>query len=147
MRAQRASETAATNYPASNIAIFNINEAKKKTQITRTILVITFLYIFATFPSILQTGYLYPNIIALESGTLIVSAINAIDFSYPALNFFILFFSNKMFADEVKAFFKNFKRNHRVNDLRPIEVMKKRQRLQYLNNQTVLNNILDRDFQ
>ena len=119
--------------------LFNI---KRNVQITRTILVITFLYIFATLPSILQTGYFYTNIISLEAGTLIVSAINALEFSYPALNFFILFFSNKMFADEVKAFFNFF--NKKLADLRCKKIKPRRVRVRHMN----INNrtILDKDF-
>ena len=78
------------------------SSTRKKTQMTRTILVITFLYITISIPGIVITGYLFSSIIVLDEGVMVVNMFNDILFSYPALNFFILFFSNKQFAEEAK---------------------------------------------
>ena len=97
--------TKAQKASAASSTLISIRRAKRKAQMTKTIIFITFLYIATSLPGILQTGYFYTSIIVLDAGSVIVSLINAVQFSYPALNFFILFFSNKLFADEVKAFF------------------------------------------
>lgn len=102
-RAQRAA--------AAESTLVSLRRAKRKAQMTKTILLITFIYIFTSLPGILQTGYFYTTIIVLESGQMIVSLINAIQFSYPAFNFFILYFTNRLFANEVKRLLSRFKRN------------------------------------
>jgi hypothetical protein len=83
-------------------ATITSSSTKKKMQMTRTILVITFLYITISIPGIVLTGYLFNYIIVLDEGLMVVSLFNGILFSYPAFNFLILFFSNKQFAEEAK---------------------------------------------
>lgn len=85
--------------------------AKRKTQMTRMIILITFLYIMTSLPNTIVTGYLYNTVVRLDVGQLIINLINGIHFSYPAFNFFILFFSNKLFAEEVKFMFCRGNRN------------------------------------
>lgn len=75
---------------------------KRKAQMTRAILILTFIFIMATLPSTIITGYLYDEVIHLEIGQIIINLIDGIQFSYPAFNFFILFFSNKLFEEQVR---------------------------------------------
>lgn len=75
---------------------------KKTSRITRMILFITFLYIALTLPGALLSGYFYSTIYAYPWAQLSVNIVNAVQFSYPALNFFILYASNKQFATETK---------------------------------------------
>ena len=82
--------------------------AKRKTQMTRMIIFITFLYIVTSLPSTIITGYLYDNVSSLDVGQMIINLIDGIQFSYPAFNLFILFFSNKLFAEELKRTFPRF---------------------------------------
>jgi hypothetical protein len=79
--------------------------ARRKAEMTKTILFITFLYIILTLPSVIMSGYYYNDLILLEIGQMIVTLLNNIQFSFPALNFVILYFSNKLFAKEVKILF------------------------------------------
>lgn len=78
---------------------------RKKAEMTRTILFITFLYILLSLPSAIVAGYFYNDIIVLNIGPMIITLVDNIQFSYPAFNFVILYFSNKLFAKEVKLLF------------------------------------------
>lgn len=75
---------------------------KKTSRITRMILFITFLYIALTLPGAILSGYFYSTIYFYPWAQLSVNIVNAVQFSYPALNFFILYASNKQFATETK---------------------------------------------
>jgi hypothetical protein len=75
----------------------------RKAQMTRTILTITFLYICLTLPPAIITGFFYPNVIALDLiGPMLINLIDNITFSFPAFNFFILLYSNRLFANEFR---------------------------------------------
>lgn len=87
------------------------HDERRKIQMTRTILVITFLYIGMSLPGAIVTGYFYGTIYSLTYGSLIINFLNAIQFSYPAYHFLILFFSNKLFAQEVKSFLSKMGNN------------------------------------
>lgn len=76
---------------------------KRKVQMTRMILFITFLYIGVSVPSMIVTGWLYGHIVSLKAGVLITNLLNCFVFSYPALNFFILYLTNKLFAVETRS--------------------------------------------
>lgn len=78
--------------------------SKRKAQMTRMILFITFLYILVTIPSTILSGYFYTKVVVLPQGQFIVNLVNGVQFSYPAFNFFILYCSNKLFAREVRLF-------------------------------------------
>lgn len=95
-KATRFSRSQRTAYPS-------VSNVSRKIQMTRMILFITFLYIATSLPGIIVTGWLFADIISLEAGVLITNLLNCILFSYPALNFFTLFLSNKLFADEAKT--------------------------------------------
>lgn len=62
----------------------------------------TSLFILTSLPSTIVTGYFYTNIVYQETGQMIVNLVNGIQYSYPAFHFFILYFTNKLFAKEVK---------------------------------------------
>ena len=80
----------------------SLPSCKRKVQINQMILFMTFLYMVVSIPSIVVIGFLFGHIIALDAGSLILNIINAIQFSYPALNYFILFFSNRKFSHEAR---------------------------------------------
>lgn len=84
---------------------------KRKTQMTRMIVFITFLYLVMSLPGVIVTGYFFNAIYALDAGPMLINLINAFQFSYPAFNFFILFFSNKLFAEEVKTLIFRLRNN------------------------------------
>ena len=79
------------------------------------ILLITSLFIAMSLPGAILTGFFYDQVIMLEFGQVIVNLINGIQFSYPAFNFVILFFSNKLFGQEVRALLGQFKFMPMVN--------------------------------
>ena len=85
--------------------------ARKKAEMTRSILIITFLYIIVTLPGTILTGFFFISMMSLDIGLMLLNIIDIIHFSYPAFNFFILYFSNKLFCQEVKIFFGRMKRN------------------------------------
>ena len=76
---------------------------QRKLEMTKTILFITFLYIVTSLASTLITAYFYNQIISDYSGQMVINLVDAVLFSYPAFNFFILFFSNKLFSQEVRS--------------------------------------------
>lgn len=79
------------------------NSAKRKAEMTRTILLMAFIYIALVLPTTICSNYFYNNIVALDAGTIILGILTFIQFSYPAFNFFILFYNNKLFAQEAKS--------------------------------------------
>lgn len=81
--------------------------ARKKAQMTRSILFITFLYIVVTIPSTLVSAFFFDSLQAIDIGFLVLDLVDMLHFSYPAFNFFILFFSNKLFAKEFRKVFKS----------------------------------------
>lgn len=76
--------------------------SKRKTEMTRTILMVTFIYVALVLPSSILNAYFYPPIVALDEGQMIVNFISVVQFSYSSFNFVILYFSNKLFAQEMK---------------------------------------------
>lgn len=100
----------------------SLNGITRRTQMTRMILFITFLYIMLTLPGAIISGYFFGAIYQLEYGKMAINLINDIQFTYPAFNFFILFFTNKLFAQEVKSLYSGIRINSRVttsNQLAP----------------------------
>ena len=72
------------------------------------ILLITSLFIVMSLPGAILTGFFYDQVILMENGQVLVNLINGVQFSYPAFNFLILLFSNKLFAQEVRFVFVKF---------------------------------------
>lgn len=93
------------------LSLAETRSTRKKAEMTRSILIITFLYIFVTLPGTLVTGFFFNAMMSLEIGLLLLDLIDLLHFIYPALNFFILFFSNKLFCQEVKFIFVKGNRN------------------------------------
>lgn len=93
------------------LSLSETRSTRKKAKMTRSILIITFLYIFVTLPGTLVTGFFFNEMMSLEIGLLLLDLIDLLHFIYPAFNFFILFFSNKLFCQEVKFFFVKGNRN------------------------------------
>lgn len=98
----------ATRFSRSNSSLSAIDAkiAKRRNEMVKTVIIITFLYIAVQLPSNIVTGYFYDTIKTLEVGGVINALCNNIQFSYPAFNVGILFISNKLFAKEVKRIFK-----------------------------------------
>lgn len=85
-------------------AVAEIRRARKRTEMIKTIICITFSYTIIELPCFVFNGYFYLTVIVLDIGELINVMFNNIQFSYPAFNIFILFASNKLFAKELKKF-------------------------------------------
>lgn len=81
----------------------DISKSRRKAQMTKMILITAFLYITLLLPGLTANVYLYNYISLLPSSNLILNLLNAIQFTYPSLSFFFLYFSNKQFANEVKS--------------------------------------------
>lgn len=76
---------------------------RRKMEMTRSILLITFLYIALVFPSTVIQTYFYTPILGLAYGRIIINLLYFFQFSYSGFNFIILFFTNKLFAQQVKV--------------------------------------------
>lgn len=87
-------------------SIVESRRVKRKHDMTKTILIITFLFVIVSFPSFLVNCFFLSQVLSLEYGRIIMNLSYAIQYSYPAFNFFILYFSNKKFAREVKKTFR-----------------------------------------
>jgi hypothetical protein len=83
-----------------------IKRAKRRNEMIKTIVVLTLSYVIVELPCFIFNGYFYSTVIVLDVGTMINALFNNIEFSFPALNFFILYASNKMFAKELKKLLK-----------------------------------------
>lgn len=78
-------------------------QKRNKLQMTRTILCITILFIVLTTPGVFINGVFYNQLRSLNFVQMLVNIATGFSFSYQAFNFFILYFSNKMFAAQVKV--------------------------------------------
>jgi predicted secreted protein len=75
----------------------------RKTQMTRVVLATTFLLLIISLPGAIMEGYFFLNIFVMDVGPLIINLLDDLTFTFPAFNFFILFYSNKLFAAELKS--------------------------------------------
>ena len=106
-KATKFSRSQVANLNAAN----NIQSERKKTQMTKMILFLTFLYIVLAMPEKISNGYFFDYIYGLDYGHMIVIIIDSIQFSYSSFQIFILFMSNKQFAKEVKEIVLRVKNN------------------------------------
>jgi hypothetical protein len=74
----------------------------RKSEMSRTILTITFLFVGFNMPGAIVNGFFYNQVVAFDFGPVIINILAIITFSFPALNFFILIYSNKLFVKEIK---------------------------------------------
>lgn len=74
---------------------------RKKSQMTKTILFLTFFYIALVLPDLLYIGY-FCYIIDFNYAKMMANLTNFIQFFFSSFSIFILYFSNKQFAKEVK---------------------------------------------
>ena len=81
----------------------NTSQMRRKREMTKTILLITFLFVIITLPANVVVGFFYTDLLIIYEGQMIFDLVVGIQMSYPAFNFFILFFSNKLFSQEVKS--------------------------------------------
>ena len=84
---------------------------KRKMEMTRSILIITFLFVIISLPSNVIFGFLFFDVFAIVESQMIFNLVIGIQMSYPSFNFFILYFSNKRFSQEVKSFIFRVKPN------------------------------------
>ena len=89
--------------------------SRKKAHMTRTILFLTFLFIATSLPGTIITGYFYWDVTKSNLGRLIINLVDGVQFSFPAFNFFILFFTNKQFAQQVNVFLLKMKTKNQVS--------------------------------
>ena len=94
----------------------NTRQMKRKREMTITILIITFLFVILSLPSNIVFGYFYSYLLVIDEGTMISDLVIGIHMSFPAFNFFILYFSNKRFSQEVKSIILR-RRNNGENSL------------------------------
>lgn len=107
-RFERRNRVLVVNVSKTPTAILEARGAKRKQEMTKTILIITFLFVVVSFPSFLVNCFFLFQVLTLEYGQLIMNLVCAIQYSYPAFNFFILYFSNKRFSLEVKNTIRSF---------------------------------------
>ena len=91
----------------------NFRSEVRKAQMTKMILFITFLYNFLSMPNFIVGGYFYVTIYSYHYGQMVTNIVNAFQALYPSLHIFILYISNKQFANEVKFTLLRMKR-HRI---------------------------------
>ena len=90
----------------------NFRSEVRKAQMTKMILFITFLYITLSMPNVIIAGYFFSYISSFYSGQMIINILNSIQFAYPSFHFFILYISNKQFANQVKAIVLRLRSSH-----------------------------------
>jgi hypothetical protein len=83
---------------------------KRKTEMTRSILILTFTYIIFSLPNSIVNGYFYLDIISRDIGRLVIILVANIQFTFPALNFITLLYSNKLFAKEFRKLIRRKKK-------------------------------------
>lgn len=106
---QRSQRVAAVS--SSLMAAGSTSSSKRKAEMTRTVYTITFFYIITTLPSSLVAGYYYGEIIMLPIGQMVVNIVNAVQSIYQSCNFFVLYFTNKLFAKELKILLSGMRLN------------------------------------
>ena len=94
----------ATQYSRShgNTNAASLHSERKKAQMTKMILFLTFFHIALEAPNQLYFGYLYSLIDQITYGKLMANLFDFTQYFYPSFHIFILYFSNKQFASEVK---------------------------------------------
>lgn len=91
----------------------NKTGVKRKREMTRTILVISFVFVVISLPANVIVGYYLGFMMSEQEGQLVFNFVVGLQMSYPAFNFFILFFSNKLFSQEVKSIVFDFTRRNK----------------------------------
>jgi hypothetical protein len=98
-KATRFERVSTTQTAETNLAVI-----RRKREMTKTILIIKFLFALASLPSNVAIGYFNDELISLGLvGQLLYNILIGIQMTYPAFNLFILYFSNKLFAQAVKS--------------------------------------------
>ena len=105
-----------------------VHSERKKAQMTRMILFITFLFTFVSFPIQLYAAYFFIDVNQLYYGPMLTNIIDTIQFTYPCFHIFILFFSNKQFANEAKKIVFRFRNRERI-DLSRLSSLQSRPRI------------------
>lgn len=95
---------------ATNTTSMSSTSARRKAEMTRTVYTTSIFYIATTLPNIVAAGYFYNNIMSLQTGQIIINILNMFQSTYQAFHFFVLYFSNRLFAQEVKILFGTVKR-------------------------------------
>lgn len=110
----KATQFSRSHRNATNLA--SIQSEKKKSQMTRTILVLTFIYIAFTLPEQIYAGYVYVYVSQFYIVQMMSNIITFIQLFYPSFHIFILLWSNKQFAIEIKSIVSMIKMGNRVSD-------------------------------
>ena len=86
--------------------------SEKVNKVFRIVITITLLFFVSSITYSLTTYFVgIFNLFSTDWGIMIVRLLDAIAFTYHALNFFITYFSNKIFQREVKSLFNRKKTN------------------------------------
>lgn len=95
----------------SNVQVLCLSNAqqrksnKRQNRISRSILIITFFYVCINLPPAVVTGFFYDQVVSGDLGPMIVNLMDNITFSFPALEFLFLLYSNKTYRKELKNCF------------------------------------------
>lgn len=113
----------ATQYSRSQKAMGNTNSVnadseKKKAQMTKMILFLTFFYITLLLPIQLYSAYLSAYVLQFPFGIMISNISIFAQYFYPSFHIFILYFSNKQFAKETKIILLRIKSNRVTSSFR-----------------------------
>jgi hypothetical protein len=73
----------------------------RQKQMNTSVIALTLLYIVMTLPGTLVSIY-YDFLLHSEWGTIVLYIGDSIDITYHALNFIVLFFTNKKFLEEIR---------------------------------------------
>lgn len=87
----------------SKLVSSNRNNVSRMNSI---VIIMTLLFVVCTLPVALAS-YLFNTIIVNEYGSFLITFLDSISFTYNALNFFISYFSNVMFRNEVRKLLFN----------------------------------------
>ena len=97
-KATRFERVSTTQTADTNLAVI-----RRKREMTKTILIITFLFALTSLPSSVAIGYFNDQLSVFNEGQLLYNILIGIQMTYPAFNLFILYFSNKLFVQNVKS--------------------------------------------
>lgn len=81
----------------------SLSRSRRSKQMNRTILITTFLLIVLTLPGVIASNFFAQIVFEMEVGPILLNLFDNITFSFPALNFLTLLYTNRMFTIEFKS--------------------------------------------
>lgn len=92
----------------SQVHVSNETNRKRKLMAT-TVISLTTMFLVCSFPQTFTRGFYLTQLSSTPAGITVIFASDTLAFSYHALNFFILYASNKKFSNEIKSFVRGMK--------------------------------------